>query len=1182
MSLSRFGVHLFLFALLFVLTFGLPVSSAVAETVAFEAAEENGYGRLVFGWPDTGVPADPNVADERVPPHEALVSAGVLVIKFERAFDIDTDELLRRMPNYLALVRVDPDAKAVRMAMKLDFKIHTRKAGNELYVDLLPPGWSGAPPPLPAAAVARLKAEEEERQARLAAFDEKGPKALEIEDNPPSVELRVGERPGFTRLSFAWDRPVLYSTDFRDNRITVTFDQIAELALSSLRVDPPALIKDARLEKSGGRLTIFIETEPGVKVRDFREDLSVVLDVSPSDPAAAAAAVARAEPTLILPVPESPLTDPVKAAEVKAAAAAEADGLEAPAYADRAGEDDAVPSVDEGSEQARSEDADAAVVEATDALSDAEPPVQSGEGEPGDDKALTVLSEVVGRSVRLTFPWSSPVDAAVFQREGRVWMVFDRATALDLSRLGAIVLERLGEPQIVTLERATVLQFVPNERVLLAASEKDTHWIVTLGDVIVEPTRPVSLTRAWSAGGEPKVLFDLEEAGRIHWVRDPVIQDTLAVVTAEGPPQGVLAPRNFVEFEALATAQGLAFVSRADDLYVAAEAGGIAVSRGSGLTLSAGDGPGYASAAGRSVVGDASAPARMDFERWRFSPGDTFTERKQFHQRAVSSASPEKVVGERIKYAKFLLAYRLGAEAYTMLRAAKVESELIDQDPAYRALMGVANVMMARYDEAVADLSSPKLAEDPHAALWLGVAEAGRNDWAAAGQAFSRAEQAFAFYDTDLQALFRVKAAEAALLTGDIGSVEFNLDRIPEDVSAEKWGAEAALVRGRMFEASGRVDEALEVYDRLVSSEVREVAARARFGHAMLRYQLGGIEEADLVRELQSLRLAWRGDDLELAVLEQLGELLIARGELVDGLNVWRSAVGQFPETERGRKIASRMTDTFADLFLARGADTMDPVEALTVYYNFRELTPIGRRGDALIRDLADRMVEVDLLDKAADLLQHQVDNRLRGAARSQVAAKLALIYLMNHQPAKALQAIRSTKQVRLPDDLTNKRRLLEARALSDLGLYDHALDLLSETDAEGVADLVAEIHWASQQWDVAAVKFEEALGLRWRDPLELTAEERFQVMRAAISYSLADNAAGIERIRSKFGDLMRKSPDASSFAVVTDPIEMQGVAFRDLAKSVAATDTLDSFVASFKGSFSEPLAGDETGPAIN
>jgi len=128
----------------------------------------------------------------------------------------------------------------------------------------------------------------------------------------------------------------------------------------------------------------------------------------------------------------------------------------------------------------------------------------------------------------------------------------------------------------------------------------------------------------------------------------------------------------------------------------------------------------------------------------------------------------------------------------------------------------------------------------------------------------------------------------------------------------------------------------------------------------------------------------------------------------------------------------------------------------------------------------------------------------------------------------------------------------------------------------------VAEIHWASQQWDVAAVKFEEALGLRWRDPLELTAEERFQVMRAAISYSLADNAAGIERIRSKFGDLMRKSPDASSFAVVTDPIEMQGVAFRDLAKSVAATDTLDSFVASFKGSFSEPLAGDETGPAIN
>ena len=61
-------------------------------------------------------------------------------------------------------------------------------------------------------------------------------------------------------------------------------------------------------------------------------------------------------------------------------------------------------------------------------------------------------------------------------------------------------------------------------------------------------------------------------------------------------------------------------------------------------------------------------------------------------------------------------------------------------------------------------------------------------------------------------------------------------------------------------------------------------------------------------------------------------------------------------------------------------------VDALGLFYDFRELTPPGRRGDEMIRRLSDRLVSVDLLDQAADLLQHQVDHRLQGAARAQVA----------------------------------------------------------------------------------------------------------------------------------------------------------------------------------------------------
>jgi len=1179
-----------------------------ADAVLLEGVENDGYGRLVIAWPEESAPSEPGEVDERIPGYEAFVSAGVLVVTFDRAIEGDTEDILRSMPRYFALIRTDEDGKAFRFAMKSDFTLLARPAGYELYVDLLPATWRGAPPPLPAHVVRRLVKEEAERARLATRFVENGPRALEIEENPPRVVLRVGARPGTTRLAFEWDRPVLYSTAFRDNRITITFDQVADLPLAAIRVDPPAFIRSARTTEAEGRLTVFIETEPGVKVRDFREDMSVVLDVSPVHGNVARQA-AFAPPTPLLPIPHAPTAQPVqhadaaRAIEAQAAAASEASGEEQPVHANHA----APTSDDRGAEGAGAHSDEMVAGESDDLVEDhssaAQVEVSHGTDTdpeslqheemtaPEEDVAdninddhLPVYAELMGESVRLTFPWSTKVDAAVFQRDNRVWILFDRESEFDLSQLDPLIEEKLGEIDVLQLSRATILQFTPPERMLVVAAEKDGQWVVTLGDMIVEPTRPVIISRTWSSTGDPHVLFDLSQTGRVHWVRDPVIQDLVAIVTAAGPPQGLLAPRNFVEFQALATAQGLAFVSRADDLYVRTSEEGVSVSRGSGLTLSAADGPAYSSTGvddgvdGEMVT--SATPGQMDFERWRFSPGRTFIERKQNHQLAVAMATEETSSLLRIRYAKFLLSYRLGVEADVVLQTALRASEELETDPGFRALRGVARIMRGWPEEAVSDLSIPALADEPHSALWLGVAYAELGEWRDAWAAFEKAEQAFAFYAPDLQALFRVKAAEAALASGDIGTAEFNLDRVPVETEELRWLAQGDLTRARIYEASGRIDEALEIYDALTTSDYRGIAARASFAHALLRHQLGSLDDGGLAEELESLRFRWRGDDLELAVLEQLGGIRVAQGEIAEGLKIWRSAVGRFSETQRGRRIASRMSEIFAELYLGGGADDMDAVEALTIYYNFRELTPIGRRGDALIRHLADRLVEVDLLDKAAGLLRHQVENRLRGTARAQVAAKLALIELMNHQPENALHAIRSTKQVRLPEMLAYRRRLLEARALADLGLYDHALDLLSETEGEEVADLVADIYWDSQQWDIAAIRFETALGERWRDPLALTAAERVGVMRAAIGFSLSDDAEGLNRIRSKYGDLMRASSDAAGFAVVTDPIGTRGVAFRELARDIAATDTLDLFVESMRESFAETPDDEET--AIN
>jgi len=67
----------------------------------------------------------------------------------------------------------------------------------------------------------------------------------------------------------------------------------------------------------------------------------------------------------------------------------------------------------------------------------------------------------------------------------------------------------------------------------------------------------------------------------------------------------------------------------------------------------------------------------------------------------------------------------------------------------------------------------------------------------------------------------------------------------------------------------------------------------------------------------------------------------------------------------------------------------MRPVDALALFYDFLDLTPIGRDGDEMIRRLTTRLVAIDLLAPAEQLLEHQVKGAWRrGARRRRNAAR--------------------------------------------------------------------------------------------------------------------------------------------------------------------------------------------------
>src|SRR5581483_9198367 len=271
---------------------------------------------------------------------------------------------------------------------------------------------------------------------------------------------------------------------------------------------------------------------------------------------------------------------------------------------------------------------------------------------------------------------------------------------------------------------------------------------------------------------------------------------------------------------------------------------------------------------------------------------------------------------------------------------------------------------------------------------------------------------------------------------------------------------EIAVLRGRLAEALGHDRDALDDYKLAALSDDRRSAAQAKLLEVTLKQKRDEIKQADVLRELELLSVMWRGDGTEVKTLRMLSQIYNETGRYSEALQAARTATVLEPNSESSRAAQDAASALFSQIFLGPKGDDLPPIDALGMFYEFRALTPIGRRGDEMIRRLADRLVAIDLLDQAAELLQHQVDHRLQGAARASIATKLAVIYLSNRKPDRALAVLRATRAAELSNELRNHRLLLEARALSDLGRHELALEVVGNIDEREAIRLRSDVLW--------------------------------------------------------------------------------------------------------------------------
>jgi hypothetical protein len=1142
---------------------------------------------------------------------EVTTAGSIIVIRFEHPVDISVDRVSDAVPDYVGSARRDPDGSAIRLSLARRVTVNTMTAGERVYVDFLPDSWSGPPPALPADVVRELA-----ERARIAERELRQQRALSEAKKRPPIRVRASVQPTFVRFVFEMPDGIGISSVLNEQKLKLLFSKPLVFDLADAKVAAPPNVASITQKVEGEASTVEIAMVGDVDVHSFREEKNYVIDVafqqaekpsilqSASDAPHAPTPVAEMRPAPMPAAPKMAAPTEVEKAPVQAEPQRQAGEIAPPASEKTAAQADIDVNPERAPRMPKTPDAQMPAPVATEtpakmpapAASEvpSPPPVAETRADPNPPNAsqTTAISATaipaaanqadasqanvrVNRDsdgLRLAFSFPSATPAALFRRADTLWLIVDSRKPIDLEPIRGQGGGAIADVSAVPLEKGQAIRIRLNRPQLPSLTGEDlpggVNWTVTFGDAVQSPSQPLVAIRNIAEPSLANVTVPLPKAGLLHRFVDPDAGDILFVVTAMPPARGFVRPQDFVEMSLLESIHGVAVHPNSDDVTAEVASDKVVLGKPGGLTLSpAGTGAERAPTAVRPI---------FDLGEWRRNQEGNFSEREDAlldAAGAAANAAPDQHTSARVDIARFYMSRGLYPEATGVLDLALADTKPGSEDPAVLVLHAVANILMGRPERGLKDLANPAIGTNYDSQLWKAMAGARQGKWADAREKFKSVDFVITSLPIDLQRIVIADALRASLEVRDFPGAAKRASELEVIGSSAEMKPAIAVMRGRLAEGLGHERDALDEYRSAIASADRAAATEAKLLEIALRQRRDEISQADSLRELETLAVLWRGDALEVQTLEMLARIYADTGRYSDSFGAVRLANTLAPNLEVARQGQDAASALFAQLFLGPKGDELPPIDALGMFYEYRDLTPIGRRGDEMIRRLADRLVAVDLLDQAAELLQYQIDKRLEGAARAQVAARLAMVYLTNRKPERAIAALRSTRISDLSGELRQQRLLLEARAQSDVGRHDLALDIISNISGREAIRLRSDIHWAARQWRESAEQIELYYADRWRDFKPLTPAEKSDVLRAAVGYALAEDVIGLARFREKYAPLMSGEADRAAFETASKPVASNGSDLAQIAKMAASVDTLDGFLREMRSRFPDATA---------
>ena len=737
---------------------------------------------------------------------------------------------------------------------------------------------------------------------------------------------------------------------------------------------------------------------------------------------------------------------------------------------------------------------------------------------------------------RMEFLWpeGSEVGAAAVRRGNKIFVIFDDEVALEKEFILGQSKPFVEDIVLIPSSSGTVFQLSTLADFYPRMQRDGAKWYFDLLDK--EPDTNIQYATEDANQIENKVAINFadDNPGKVVGFLGPLGEHTILVGTSRTSFLGVQKNRQYSGFKILESIQGLMIESLKSDLNLRSFDRGFILSADSNLPIS--------NIFSTNIIGENSFSDQRIFnwQRWYGDSGDNFLDKRAELILAASRAKSDTRNAARTDVIRFFLSNELAQEAIGIFNLIKREHPFFTDLPELYAIQGAAYLMAHRYSEAENIFSSVSLATFKESLLWLGLAMSSQGEYQLAEEQFEISEGILLSYPAHLQMRFGLVRVNNALKVNKLSIAREWIETL-ESLEGDFRITQKELLelyKANFNRRNGNPEHARTIYKSLEYATNRMVRVSAQFELTKLDILEEKMHHRDAIEKLLKLRYGWRGDQLEMEIIIFLSRMYFAAKEYRKGFKLLYAGVSYLSNKSLSVKATDLMENEFISLFFEGKADELNPIYALSLYDEFRELTPSGIIGNFIVEKIASRLIEIDLLDRAQDLLEYQVRFRLDGSERARVGTKVAVLKLLSRDPEGAIVILSETRYPGISRELSDERRRLLAKALVELERYDEAERLLTGDASVSADNLRLSIFWNLQQWAYASETLRRLVGDPLKDNDVLSENQARNILNWAVAMKLNEDELGLSLARKKYLEAMNNTYYKDLFLSLTSDRE--------------------------------------------